>query len=65
MLVTLPIPEDIYDFDTFTLQEIFDEIKSNITKANPEIPDEAYWLKKAKKIFDIAELELNERLAVE
>ena len=65
MLVNLPIPEDIYDFDTITLQEVFDQIKEGLQVASPENPDEAYWIKKAKKIIDIAELELEERMTVE
>jgi len=28
----LPIPEDIYDFDTITLQEIFDKVQSEFAK---------------------------------
>ena len=30
----LPIPEDIYDFDTITLQEIHDKVHSEFTKYN-------------------------------
>lgn len=33
--------------------------------ANSENPEEAYWMKKARKILDIAELELQERVTVE
>ena len=56
----LPYAEEIYDFDTFTLEDVVLKIKEQMQKTNDE-----KWIRKANKILDIAELELKERVAVE
>ncbi|CAD8100366.1 unnamed protein product [Paramecium primaurelia] len=50
--------EDIYDLDTFQLEEMQKMIKSFTT-------DEPQWNKKAKKILDLIEVELKERQSIE
>lgn len=56
----LPYAEEIYDFDTFTLEDVVIKIKGQLQLSNDD-----KWMRKANKILDIAELELKERQAVE
>ncbi|CAD8116599.1 unnamed protein product [Paramecium sonneborni] len=50
--------EEIYDLDTFQLEDMQSMIKSFITA-------DAQWNKKAKKILGLIEVELKERQAIE
>jgi hypothetical protein len=64
----LPIPEEIYDLDTLSLRELVNNLQENITKFEAienKQPHDLQFLKKAKKLFGMAELELDERGTVE
>ena len=56
----LPFAEDIYDFDTFTLEDTINKIADQLNLQN-----EDKWVRKANKILYIARLEIKERQAVE
>lgn len=60
-MFSLPIPEDIYDLDTFSLEDLSSQLPLELQKKS----DDPTFLKKAKKIMDLIELELNERKMVE
>ena len=67
-MLELPIAEDIYDFDSFTLAESYESIVIEYNKIvqQEEKPKEVLtWLKRAKKIIDMISLEIEERKAVE
>ena len=64
----LPIPEDIYDFDSFGLRDILEKIEKGLSEleGTADKPKEVLsWIKKAKKIHGMISLELEERKAVE
>lgn len=64
----LPIPEDIYDYDTFALRDIVQKIEEGLLELGEggDKPKETLsWIKKAKKIHGMISLELEERRAVE
>ena len=59
-LPTLPTAEEVYDFDTFGLHELQDFIKINLSKQTSE-----KWLKRARKILSLVEVEVQERQGIE
>lgn len=65
----LPFAEEIYDFDTFELNDQFSRISkyyNDLNKVDQISSEElAKKQKKAKKILDMIELEINERKTVE
>ena len=64
----LPIPEDIYDYDSFNLKDILDQIIHTLPEVeaiNDKPKEVLSWIKKAKKISDMISLEIEERKAVE
>ena len=64
----LPIPEEIYDLDTFSLRELVTNLHEHIARIElieNKQAQEAHFLKKGKKLLAMAELELDERGTVE
>ena len=66
ILIELPILEEIYDLDTFSLQDVTDKISLQLQQLPPN-PDafSLPWKKKAHKFLDLAVLELKEREVIE
>lgn len=69
-LPELPITEEIYDLNTIDLEELFQTITTQLKKlssANAAELDPASqaWVKKAKKLVQCVELEIEERKVIE